>query len=95
MGKPFADGGYGKAGEMNKRVPTSQPGIDVGQGDVLISAITSCTNTSNPGVMIGAGLLLRAARCWALLLSRRPRTRATLQTGRCASGDNVACGMEA
>ena len=38
MGKPFADGGYGNAGEMNKRVQTSQPGIDVGQGDVLISA---------------------------------------------------------
>ncbi|HYK14811.1 MAG TPA: aconitate hydratase AcnA, partial [Burkholderiales bacterium] len=61
MGKPFADGGYGKAGEMNKRVPTSQPGIDVGQGDVLISAITSCTNTSNPGVMLGAGLLAKKA----------------------------------
>ena len=57
MGKPFADGGYGKAGEIHKRVPTSKAGIDVGHGDVLISAITSCTNTSNPGVLLGAGLL--------------------------------------
>jgi aconitate hydratase len=61
MGKAFAEGGYGKANEMNKRVPTGKAGIDVGQGDVLISAITSCTNTSNPGVLLGAGLLARKA----------------------------------
>ena len=35
---------------------------DLGHGDVVISAITSCTNTSNPGVMLGAGLLARNAR---------------------------------
>jgi aconitate hydratase len=34
---------------------------DVGHGDVLISAITSCTNTSNPGVLLGAGLLAKKA----------------------------------
>jgi aconitate hydratase A / 2-methylisocitrate dehydratase len=61
MAKEFADGGYGKAGEIGKRVPTSQSGVDVGHGDVLISAITSCTNTSNPGVMLGAGLLAKKA----------------------------------
>jgi len=61
MAKPFVDGGYGKANEMDKRVPTDKPGIDVGQGDVLISAITSCTNTSNPGVLLGAGLLAKKA----------------------------------
>jgi len=61
MGKAFVDGGYGKASEMNKRVPTSKAGVDVGQGDVLISAITSCTNTSNPGVLLGAGLLAKKA----------------------------------
>ncbi len=61
MGKPFADGGYGKSAEMAKRVPTSKAGIDVGHGDVLISAITSCTNTSNPGVLLGAGLLAKKA----------------------------------
>ncbi|MDO9195897.1 MAG: aconitate hydratase, partial [Rhodoferax sp.] len=36
-------------------------GITVGNGDVLIAAITSCTNTSNPGVLIAAGLLARNA----------------------------------
>ncbi len=35
--------------------------IDLGHGDVLIAAITSCTNTSNPSVMIGAGLLAKKA----------------------------------
>jgi aconitate hydratase len=64
MGKPFADGGYGKADEINKRVSTDKPGIDVGQGDVLISAITSCTNTSNP------------VCCWAPACSPRKRSSA-------------------
>jgi len=36
-------------------------GMDLGHGDVLIAAITSCTNTSNPGVMLAAGLLARNA----------------------------------
>jgi aconitate hydratase len=36
-------------------------GITVGHGDVLIAAITSCTNTSNPGVMLAAGLLAQKA----------------------------------
>ncbi|MFA9501223.1 aconitate hydratase AcnA [Natrinema sp. H-ect1] len=35
--------------------------IEIGHGDVLVSAITSCTNTSNPSVMVGAGLLARNA----------------------------------
>ena len=61
MAKPFVDGGYGKSAEMTKRVPTSKSGVDVGHGDVLISAITSCTNTSNPGVLLGAGLLAKKA----------------------------------
>ena len=38
-----------------------QNAMDVGHGDVLIAAITSCTNTSNPGVMLGAGLLAKKA----------------------------------
>ena len=61
MAKPFVEGGYGKASEMTKRVPTSKSAVDVGHGDVLISAITSCTNTSNPGVLLGAGLLAKKA----------------------------------
>ena len=44
------------------RVPLEGEEGDLGHGDVVISAITSCTNTSNPGVMLGAGLLARNAR---------------------------------
>jgi aconitate hydratase len=36
-------------------------GVDIGNGDVLIAAITSCTNTSNPSVMLAAGLLAKKA----------------------------------
>ena len=61
MAKPFVDGGYGKSKEMTERCPTGKQGVDVGHGDVLISAITSCTNTSNPGVLLGAGLLAKKA----------------------------------
>ncbi len=79
MAKAFTDGGYGKANEMNKRVPTSQAGIDVGQGDVLISAITSCTNTSNPGVLLGAGLL--AKKAVEKGLKPHPRVKTSLGPG--------------
>ena len=43
-------------------VPVSRPaGITLGNGDVLIAAITSCTNTSNPSVLLAAGLLAKKA----------------------------------
>ncbi len=44
-------------------VPASalEQDVDLGHGDVLIAAITSCTNTSNPGVLLAAGLLARKA----------------------------------
>jgi aconitate hydratase len=38
-----------------------KPGVTIGNGDVLIAAITSCTNTSNPSVMLAAGLLAKKA----------------------------------
>jgi len=41
--------------------PVVAVGHDIGHGDVIIAAITSCTNTSNPGVMLAAGLLARKA----------------------------------
>jgi aconitate hydratase len=44
------------------RVPIEGEEFDFGNGDVAIAAITSCTNTSNPSVLIGAGLLARKAR---------------------------------
>ena len=113
MDKAAADGGYGKPGELGKRVPLpasthdavdlagggsqdepapvpaseeemldSHPSPDhmtadpstvfrngsgsLGHGDVVIAAITSCTNTSNPGVMLAAGLLAKKAAALGL-----------------------------
>lgn len=52
---------FRKAQEIGKRVKVDDANYDLGHGDVVIAAITSCTNTSNPSVMIGAGLLARNA----------------------------------
>jgi aconitate hydratase len=52
---------YGKASEAGKRVAVTGKNFDLGHGDVVIAAITSCTNTSNPFVMIAAGLLAKNA----------------------------------
>ncbi len=41
--------------------PAIDADADIGHGSVLIAAITSCTNTSNPSVMLGAGLLAKKA----------------------------------
>jgi len=51
----------------------------LGDGAVVIAAITSCTNTSNPSVMIGAGLIARNARC--LGLRRKPWVKTSLAPG--------------
>jgi aconitate hydratase len=73
--KPVTEGGYGKSEELlAKRTTVSVNGThpggvagsggksgEVGHGSVLIAAITSCTNTSNPSVMLGAGLLAKNA----------------------------------
>ncbi len=48
-------------GKEDKRVPVEGETYTLGHGDIAIAAITSCTNTSNPKVMIGAGLLARKA----------------------------------
>ncbi len=53
---------YGQAGQINRRAPVSGEKFDVGNGDVVIAAITSCTNTSNPSVLMAAGLVARNAR---------------------------------
>jgi aconitate hydratase len=47
--------------DTGKRVPCAGTDYDLGHGDVVIAAITSCTNTSNPYVMLGAGLIARNA----------------------------------
>ncbi|PLX78092.1 MAG: aconitate hydratase AcnA [Desulfuromonas sp.] len=48
-------------GEGEKRVPVQGSDFTLGHGDVVIAAITSCTNTSNPAVMMGAGLVAKKA----------------------------------
>jgi aconitate hydratase len=53
---------FRKSAEVSKRFKVKGKKFDIGHGDVVIAAITSCTNTSNPSVMIGAGLLARNAR---------------------------------
>ena len=52
---------YKKPGEIAERVPVDGRRFDLGHGDVVIAAITSCTNTSNPSVLIAAGLLAKKA----------------------------------
>jgi len=52
---------YDKGAEAGLRVPVKGKNFDLGHGDVVIAAITSCTNTSNPSVMIAAGLLAKNA----------------------------------
>jgi aconitate hydratase len=50
-----------KGADLKKRVEVAGADYDLGNGDVVIAAITSCTNTSNPSVLIAAGLLARNA----------------------------------
>jgi aconitate hydratase len=52
---------FNKPAELDKRVPVEGRSHTLGNGDVVIAAITSCTNTSNPSVMIAAGLLAQKA----------------------------------
>ena len=48
-------------GRGDTRVPVDGTDYELGHGDVVIAAITSCTNTSNPAVMLGAGLVAKKA----------------------------------
>ena len=58
--KPIKKDGYARDRKIiNKRY--AENSINLGHGDVLIAAITSCTNTSNPSVLIAAGLLAKKA----------------------------------
>ena len=61
MDKPVAEGGYGKGAAALHTGHTP-----IKHGDIAIAAITSCTNTSNPGVMLAAGLLAKKAAALGL-----------------------------
>ena len=70
---------FGKGSEIGKRVPVQGKDYDLGHGDIVIAAITSCTNTSNPSVMMGAGLLARKAL--AKGLNVKPWVKTSLAPG--------------
>jgi aconitate hydratase len=70
---------FGKGAEMTKRVEIPQRKHDLGHGDVVIAAITSCTNTSNPNVMVAAGLLAKKAA--ARGLKSKPWVKTSLAPG--------------
>src|SRR5471032_773561 len=59
--KPVAENGFAKKADDLDTQYTTSNGVDVKNGDILIAAITSCTNTSNPSVLLAAGLLAKKA----------------------------------
>jgi aconitate hydratase len=59
--KPAAQNGFNLPADSLNTVHKNADGVEVQNGDVLIAAITSCTNTSNPGVLLAAGLLAKKA----------------------------------
>ncbi|MDO8037801.1 aconitate hydratase AcnA [Janthinobacterium sp. SUN137] len=59
--KPTTENGFNKNPADLAAVYETTNGVKVSNGDVLIAAITSCTNTSNPSVMLAAGLLAKKA----------------------------------
>ena len=64
---------------MDREIPVKGEDYTLSSGDVVIASITSCTNTSNPYVMIGAGLVARKAH--ALGLNRKPWVKTSLAPG--------------
>ncbi len=77
--KPVADNGFAKKPEDLAKGHMTYDGIEVKNADVLIAAITSCTNTSNPGVLLAAGLL--AKKAVELGLKVKPHIKTSLAPG--------------
>jgi aconitate hydratase len=77
---PLGNAGHGVgADQLGASAPVAGKGWSLKHGDVVIAAITSCTNTSNPSVMLGAGLLARNAA--ARGLAARPWVKTSLAPG--------------
>ena len=75
------------------KVPVAGASYQLGHGDVVIAAITSCTNTSNPGVLVAAGLL--AKKAVAKGLTRKPWVKTSLAPGSQVVGDYLrAAGLQ-
>ena len=65
--------------KAQSRVPVEGKDFDIGDGDVVIAAITSCTNTSNPSVLIAAGLVAQKADAFGL--KPKPWVKTSLAPG--------------
>ncbi|NNC43408.1 MAG: aconitate hydratase AcnA, partial [Acidimicrobiia bacterium] len=70
---------FGKPASESVTTTYEDQTFDLEHGDVVIAAITSCTNTSNPAVMVGAGLVARKARERGL--TRKPWVKTSLAPG--------------
>lgn len=82
LSAPVADGGFAKSESKTATVKVdSKNGIPdtIQHGSVLIAAITSCTNTSNPSVMLAAGLLAQKANAKGLTV--KPSVKTSLGPG--------------
>jgi len=77
--RPVAENGFNKNPDDLDRGYIAGGGLELKNGDVLIAAITSCTNTSNPGVLLAAGLL--AKKAVKLGLKVRPHIKTSLAPG--------------
>jgi aconitase A len=79
---PVKERGYGLAeGDLSRTAPVATDGANstLAHGSVVIAAITSCTNTSNPSVMVGAGLLARKAVERGLIV--KPHVKTSMAPG--------------
>jgi len=77
--KPVAENGFARKPEDLGKAHKAYDGTEIRNGDVLIAAITSCTNTSNPGVLLAAGLL--AKKAVDLGLKVKPHIKTSLAPG--------------
>ena len=77
--KPVAENGFNKKTDDLDAEYTTSDGVKLHNGDVLIAAITSCTNTSNPSVLLAAGLLAKKAVGLGLKVS--PHIKTSLAPG--------------
>lgn len=97
---PVSEGGYGKTESTTVQVTMHSPAgvpvpvegfsreAELKDGSILIAAITSCTNTSNPGLMLAAGLL--AKKAVALGLSVPPHVKTSIAPGSRIASDYFA-----
>ncbi|MDQ1899932.1 aconitate hydratase AcnA [Paracoccus sp. WLY502] len=92
-GAPAEDGDVLTRADARKTVAVEGQDYTITDGSVVIAAITSCTNTSNPYVMIGAGLVARKAR--QLGLNRKPWVKTSLAPGSQVVGEYLeAAGLQ-